>query len=286
MATFMGRVLTIEIRTLNSKQADLNVRVPSLYREKEFELRDALSAELYRGKIDLIITRDLAPGEGTTALNETLVQNYYHLLKKMEAGMSEPTGQTTTDYLNLILKMPDALKSAADELDPAEYAVLRQAFDTCMQHVMAFRAQEGGKLEIVLRDSVQRIQTLLKAVEPFEGERMERIRQRITTNLSDDSNEGSTLAFDKDRFEQELIYYLEKLDISEEKVRLSAHCEYFLQTMKDEQFKGKKLSFIAQEMGREINTLGSKAQHSEMQRLVVEMKDELEKIKEQVLNVL
>jgi len=233
---YNGRGLTIEIRTLNSKQGDVNVRMPSIYREKEIALRDLISSELQRGKIDLSIQRDLADEEMTSEINEALVTHYYEMIKRI-----------------------------------------------CIDHVKAFRKQEGAKLELVLRAGAERIASLLEDVAPFEQARIDKIRGRITNSLGDDADASS---FDKDRFEQELIYYLEKLDITEEKVRLKAHCEYFLKTLDTEEVKGKKLSFIAQEMGREINTLGSKAQHSEMQRVVVDMKDELEKIKEQVLNVL
>lgn len=283
-SSYKGRVLTVEIRTLNSKQTDLSVRMPSLYREKEFEIRDTLSQHLHRGKIDLTVQRDLAPGESTSVLNESLVSSYYEQLKQLEANLNEPVAQTGAEYLSLIMKMPDTLKPATEDLDEGEYAVLKTVLEACTEKVNAFRAQEGEKLEAVLKQSAENILAALKDVEPLETERMERIKGRISGNLGDDQSESPS--FDQDRFEQELIYYLEKLDISEEKVRLQAHCDYFIKTLEEERFKGKKLSFISQEMGREINTLGSKAQHSEIQRIVVGMKDDLEKIKEQVLNVL
>lgn len=284
-ATYKGRALTIEIRTLNSKQTDISVRTPSLYREKEFEIRDLLSNKLVRGKIDFTVQRDLSASEATSALNEEVVAAYYHLLKRLEHVMDEPPGKSATDYMSLILKMPDALKQTNDDtLDEEEYAMLHGAIEECLAMVNAFRQQEGVKLEVVLRESTEKILELLKQVQPLEGERMERIKSRIMSGMGEDMSEN--LSFDTDRFEQELIYYLEKLDISEEKVRLQAHCDYFLKTLNEDHLKGKKLSFIAQEMGREINTLGSKAQHSDIQRIVVNMKDELERIKEQVLNVL
>lgn len=284
-ATYKGRALTIEIRTLNSKQTDISVRTPSLYREKEFEIRDLLSNKLVRGKIDFTVQRDLSASEATSALNEEVVAAYYHLLKRLEHVMDEPPGKSATDYMSLILKMPDALKQTNDDtLDEEEYAMLHGAIEECLAMVNAFRQQEGVKLEVVLRESTEKILELLKQVQPLEGERMERIKGRIMSGMGEDMSEN--LSFDTDRFEQELIYYLEKLDISEEKVRLQAHCDYFLKTLNEDHLKGKKLSFIAQEMGREINTLGSKAQHSDIQRIVVNMKDELERIKEQVLNVL
>ena len=280
----MGRALTIEIRSLNSKQGDINVRMPSVYREKEIEMRELIASKLERGKIDLSIQRDLAEGEASNELNEALVASYYKLFKKLEENLDEAPGSSSVDYLSLILKMPDVLKPSAELLEEDEYQILYASLIECIEKVQAFRKQEGLKLEAVLKQGVENIHAMLRAVEPLEQERLDRIKSRITGNLGEDG--GDMPEFDRDRFEQELIYYLEKLDITEEKVRLNAHCEYFLTTLMDEEIKGKKLSFIAQEMGREINTLGSKAQHSAIQRLVVGMKDELEKIKEQVLNVL
>lgn len=282
VATYQGRIITVEIRTLNSKQGDLNVRMPSIYREREMELRNTVAEQVGRGKVDLSIQRDLADGEGSNQINQAMVNNYYEQLQGLASGMKEQKPDNALAYLDLILQLPDALKPVSEELEEGEYNALTQALDECISAVNRFRAQEGEKLEAVLRDGTQAILDLLSDVEPFEKERIERIRKRILQNL-DDADGVST---DKDRFEQELIYYLEKLDVSEEKVRLNAHCEYFINTLQEEGAKGKKLSFISQEMGREINTLGSKAQHSEIQRIVVRMKDELEKIKEQVLNVL
>jgi uncharacterized protein (TIGR00255 family) len=282
VATYQGRIITVEIRTLNSKQGDLNVRMPSIYREREMELRNTVAEQVGRGKVDLSIQRDLADGEGSNQINQAMVNNYYEQLQGLANGMKEQKPDDALAYLDLILQLPDALKPVSEELEDGEYTALTQALDECITAVNRFRAQEGEKLEAVLRDGTQAILDLMSDVEPFEKERIERIRKRILQNL-DDADGVST---DKDRFEQELIYYLEKLDVSEEKVRLKAHCEYFINTLQEEGAKGKKLSFISQEMGREINTLGSKAQHSEIQRIVVRMKDELEKIKEQVLNVL
>lgn len=283
-SSFKGRLLTVEIRTLNSKLVDLNLRMPSIYREKEFEIRDVLSNALQRGKIDLNIQRDLAPGESSTVLNEELVNGYFSLIQKMEKAIGKKPSEKGTDYLSLIMKMPEVLKPASDELEDEEYAALQDVIATCISKCLAFREQEGEKLAEVLTQGAKNILQGLKEIEPLEQERIDRIKGRISSNLNDDGVEN--LNFDKDRFEQELIYYLEKLDITEEKVRLTAHCDFFIKTINEETFKGKKLSFIGQEMGREINTLGSKAQHSDIQRIVVGMKDELEKIKEQVLNIL
>lgn len=282
VATYSGRILTVEIRTLNSKQGDLNIRMPSIYREKEMELRDIIFNMVGRGKVDLTIQRDLSEGEGINQINKGLVRQYYAQIKDLANDMEESSPDDALAYLDLILKLPDALKPMGDELEAGEFDALMDAVQNCIASVNDFRAAEGKKLELVLLESNSIIGNLLSAIEPFEKERLERIRQRITQSLEE--NEG--LNIDKDRFEQELIYYMEKLDVSEEKVRLKAHCEYFVKTMGEDGSKGKKLSFIAQEMGREINTLGSKAQHAEIQRIVVNMKDELEKIKEQVLNVL
>ncbi|MDP4662732.1 MAG: YicC family protein [Salibacteraceae bacterium] len=281
--SYKGRVLTIEIRSLNSKQTDLNVRMPAIYREKEFELRDLLSNKLHRGKIDLSIQRDLAPGEASTNLNDKLVKTYYDRIKKIEAELEEPGADTATEYIALITKLPDTLKPVSEDLDEDEYVALVSGLEKSLEMADGFRAQEGAKLEVVLRASTESIASLLKSIEPLEVERLAKIRAKLQAGIDEIKD---LQKFDSDRYEQELIYYLEKLDITEEKVRLQAHCDYFLKTLAEEHLKGKKLSFIAQEMGREINTLGSKSQNSDMQRVVVEMKDELEKIKEQVLNVL
>lgn len=282
-ASFRGRVFTIEIRSLNSKQTDLNVRMPAIYREKEFEIRDMLSNQLYRGKIDLSIQRDLAPGEASSTLNDQLIKTYYDRIKKVEANFEEPGADSATEYVSLITKLPDVLKPVSEDLEEEEFDVLRHGLEHCITLVNGFRAQEGTKLEDVLRVSTENILSMLKSIEPLEEERLAKIKAKMQAGIDEWKDSQK---FDQDRYEQELIYYLEKLDITEEKVRLQAHCDYFLETLKGELFKGKKLSFIAQEMGREINTLGSKSQNSDMQRVVVEMKDELEKIKEQVLNVL
>lgn len=280
--THEGRIITVELRTLNSKQADINLRMPSLYREMEFELRDLLSAGLNRGKIDVSVQRDLAPGEAANTINEPLVRRYSKMLKKTESDL----GLVNSDegHLGIVMNMPDVFTTETSELKEAEKAVLKEAIKKCITQCQQFREQEGAKLHSVLADGVKIILEKLLEVEPHERDRIERIRGRINGNLTEGLSDGANV--DKDRFEQELIYYLEKIDISEEKVRLKAHCDFFLKTLTDGEVKGKKLGFISQEMGREINTLGSKAQHTEIQKLVVGMKDELEKIKEQVLNVL
>ncbi len=281
---YNGRHIAIEIRSLNSKQADLNVRVPSIYRSKEMEMRSMLTSELHRGKIDLNIQRNLAEGESSNQLNEALVKSYHETLKTASNyidGRGEPS---SAEYLNLILKMPDVLTPINEELEDGEYAAIKNGLIDCIKNVKAFRSEEGKTLEDVVKASTQDISSKLVSVEPFENERIERIKSRINASLTEDGADSKSI--DEDRLEQEMIYYLEKLDISEEKVRLKAHCEHFLKTLTEDDSKGKKLGFISQEMGREINTLGSKAQHSDIQHIVVGMKDELEKIKEQVLNIL
>lgn len=278
-----GRIITIEIKTLNSKQSDVNVRMPQVYRELELELRDRVTNVLQRGKIDINIQRDFSEDDAEGQINIALVKAYYNSLKSIEKELAEKPGERATDYLSLILKMPDVLKPVNESLEDAERELVRKGLEECLRNVQEFRAQEGAKLQAVLQAGNAEIETALEKVAPFETARLDRVRQRIRAGFGEDADFA---VVDKDRFEQELVYYLEKLDITEEKVRLKAHCEYFMQTLLNEDFKGKKLGFIAQEMGREINTLGSKAQHSEMQRIVVSMKDELEKIKEQLLNVL
>jgi uncharacterized protein (TIGR00255 family) len=280
--TLKGRNITVELRTLNSKQADINLRMPSIYREIEFELRDMLSAGLNRGKIDLSIQRELAPGESQSSINQALAKQYSVQLKKTETEL----GLISSDeaHLRIIMSMPDVFTTEPDTLTEEEKLLLKSLVQSCVERCMAFRKQEGEKLADVLKQGVESILDKLKQVEPFEKGRIERIKNRINGNLTEGLSDHGSI--DKDRFEQELIYYLEKIDITEEKVRLKAHCDFFLKTLAEEEVKGKKLSFISQEMGREINTLGSKAQHTDIQKLVVGMKDELEKIKEQVLNVL
>lgn len=281
--TCKGRIITVEIRALNSKQFDLNLRLPAAYREMEFEVRDLLSATLNRGKVDVSIQRDLAPGEVGSTVNAEMATAYYRWLKDFEKTMDEPAGAHSSDYLQLILRMPDVLKPVTEAFDEDEFNAVREALKVCIDNTIGYRSQEGEKTAKVLEASVRSIMAGLESVGSLESERVARIRSRVEGGLAE---LGDAVSIDKDRLEQEMIYYIERLDISEEKMRLQAHCDYFLKTLREEHFKGKKLNFISQEMGREINTLGSKAQHSEIQRLVVEMKDELEQIKEQILNVL
>jgi len=272
--------LTIEIRSLNSKQMDSNTRLPSLYKEKEIEIRQLLAAGLERGKVECSFHYELSANAASGIINEEVVKNYYEQLSKIAAEL----GLTSSmDLLNTVMRMPDTLRTEKAELDEKEWLMVKEALLKALDQVRAFRKQEGQSMDKDLRGRVQAISEKLEQLNVYEASRMENIRERIGNNLTEYLKRDS---LDENRFEQELIYYLEKLDISEEKVRLANHCRYFLETMEEDAPAGKKLGFISQEMGREINTLGAKANHTDIQKLVVEMKDELERIKEQILNVL
>jgi len=272
--------LVIEIRALNSKQMDANTRLPLLYREKELEIRQLIAAELERGKVECTMMMELNGEEGSAVINEPLVKEYYEQLYRISGELGL---KPSLELLNMVMRMPDAVRSEKAELDDQEWATVRSALREALKQVNQFRADEGKALEKDLKERLESIASRLTQLDPFENERIKLVRERIGNNLKAYASKEEV---DQNRFEQELIYYLEKLDISEEKVRLAKHCSYFLETMEEQRAVGKKLGFISQEMGREINTLGSKANHTEIQKLVVEMKDELERIKEQVLNVL
>jgi len=272
--------LTIEIRSLNSKQMDTNTRLPSLYKEKELEIRQMITAGLERGKVECSFHYELSENTASGTINNQVVKSYYEQLYKIAGELGLPT---STELLATVMRMPDTLRIEKAEIKDEEWLLVRDALLRALDHVREFRNQEGLSLHKDMRQRVQAISEKLTQVSKYEAARMEQIRERIGNNLEEFLKKDSV---DENRFEQELIYYIEKIDISEEKVRLANHCNYFLETMEDEAPAGKKLGFISQEMGREINTLGSKANHTEIQRLVVEMKDELERIKEQVLNVL
>jgi len=272
--------LTIEIRSLNSKQLDTNTRLPSLYKEKELDIRQAIARSLQRGKVECTFYYDLTEDAPSGTINETLVKDYYSQLQSIAGDLGL---KASMDLFTAVLRMPDTIRTDRAQLEEQEWSVVKEGLQNAMHQVNGFRHQEGEALGRDLKERVEVISSKLKEVGALEGERIARIRDRIGNNLSEFLRNGET---DENQFEQEIIYYLEKLDISEEKVRLANHCQYFLETMGSTDPVGKKLGFISQEMGREINTLGSKANHAEIQRLVVEMKDELERIKEQVLNVL
>lgn len=281
VAELTGKKITVEVKSLNSKQADIAMRVPSSLRGIELEMRNRVAATLLRGKIDVTVSVETQAGEAQQTLNIPALRQYAARIAQMrdELGLPEPN-----DWYTLLLRFPDSMKSESPaEADDSENEAALQALDMALKALMNYRRTEGEKLESFFALRVERIAALLAEVPRHEGERIERIRLRMEEGLANLNG----IEFDRTRLEQELFFFIEKLDINEEKQRLAQHLEYFMQTMAAEaDAEGKKLGFIAQEMGREINTLGSKSNHSEMQRLVVRMKDELEQIKEQVLNVL
>lgn len=271
-----GKKITIEIKSLNSKQADINLRLPSFYRSKEGEIRQLISETLGRGKIDCYLNLEITGMESAPQINTDLAEAYLSQLK----ALAEKTG-TSGDALGALMRMPDLMQSQHDEVSAEEWQALKAGLEECLEKLMVFRADEGARLKEDLRLRLDNIEAYLQKVEPLEEERRQRVKDKLQRSL-----EQLKAEIDQDRFEQELIYYLEKYDITEEKVRLQAHLDYFRELMEAGNMAGKKLGFVSQEIGREINTLGSKANHAEMQRLVVNMKDELEKIKEQSLNIL
>lgn len=275
-----NKKIVVEIKSLNSKQADISTRIAGLYREKDIEIRNELSQRLERGKIDFLLYIDNADKETVTQINQAIVCAYYNQIADLskELGIKEPE-----NWFDVLLRLPDVLKSEMQELDEAEWLEIKKSIHQAIDLLKEYRIQEGKSLENVFRSKISNIASLLDQIAPFESERIEKIKQRLDENLQTISDK---IDYDKNRLEQELIFYIEKLDVNEEKVRLRNHLDYFIETMDKEKSPGKKLGFITQEIGREINTLGSKSNHSEMQKIVVHMKDELEQIKEQVLNVL
>ena len=272
--------ITIEIRTLNSKQLDLNSRIPSVYKEKELEMRSLISKGLDRGKIDLSFWIEDTGAETNYTFNNELIKNYYVELKKITQVLNI---KEATDLLSITMRLPDVLKNEREELDEEEWAKIKQCLMEVIEKVNEYRIAEGKVLEADFDKRVKLISELQSQLSPHEKERIERLRSRLNNELNKQFDNDD---IDKNRLEQELLYYLEKFDITEEKVRLANHCSYFSETIACDASGGKKLGFIAQEMGREINTIGSKANHSEIQKIVVQMKDELEKIKEQLMNIL
>jgi uncharacterized protein (TIGR00255 family) len=272
--------ITLEIKSLNSKQLDINTRVPSMYREKDLEIRRLISEMLTRGKVDFAIYLDNLGTESSSKINSAIIKDYFQQLKSVykELGI-----EVNESIMHSIMRLPETVKMVYDELDENEWLVVRENLIKTLDELNRFRDQEGLALKADIDANIANILDLLVQAEPFETQRMENVKTKIMESLDSLQLNGSV---DKNRFEQELIYYMEKLDINEEKVRLANHCSYFTQTMNEDEPSGRKLGFIAQEIGREINTLGSKANESNLQRIVVQMKDNLEKIKEQVLNVL
>lgn len=279
-----GRTVNIEIRTLNSKQLDVNTRIPSLYRDKESEIRAEINKVLERGKIDFIITVDSDADTNDFAINRPLAKKYYDEIRLLADELGETTGE---NIISDILKMPDVLKAGHEAPDETEWAMIKTGVIEALALTDAFRSAEGELLGKDMTERIQLILDLLLTIEPLESMRIGNLRDRFQRN-QDEFLEKTTKVdkFDENRFEQEIFWYLEKLDITEEKLRLRKHCDYFINTLNSSESNGRKLGFITQEIGREINTLGSKAYNAEIQMIVVQMKDELEKIKEQVSNVL
>lgn len=283
-ATPGGRTVNIEIRTLNSKQLDVNTRIPMIYRDKESEIRAEINRVLERGKIDFMITLDSDSDANDFAINLPLARKYYSEIKHLADELGETTGD---DIISNILKMPDVLKAGREAPDETEWALVKTAIVDALSQTDDFRTTEG---ELLGKDMITRIQLILDLLlkaEPMESARINNLRERFQRN-QDEFLEKTTKVdkFDENRFEQEIFWYLEKLDVTEEKLRLRKHCDFFIDTLRSNESNGRKLGFITQEIGREINTLGSKAYDAGIQMIVVQMKDELEKIKEQVSNVL
>jgi len=272
--------ITVEIKSLNSKQLDINTKLPWLYKEKELEIRNLLSQKLERGKIDFSIGFDNHEEEYIPEINRSIFKNYYNQLKEISGEM----GISFDDHvISTIMRLPETLRTEKPELNEEEWNIVREGISQAISMLDLYRMEEGNALESDLKNSLSRILNSLKNIESFEEGRIEKIREKLISLLNDNVNSEN---IDRNRFEQELIFFLEKYDFNEEKVRLRKHCEYFAETLSSASPNGKILGFIAQEIGREINTIGSKANDASIQKLVVMMKDDLEKIKEQTLNVL
>jgi len=278
---------TIEVRSLNSKQIDANVKMSSIYRDKEIGLRKLLSEKLQRGKIELSIWRESSDSNIKYTLNTDLIKEYHQQILELRKELGTNSSAFTmksfeADIIPTLLKMPEAMIKGEDKADENEWEEIAKGIDIAIGNILQFRLDEGEKLEADITARINKLSTLLIEISPFAKARIEKVKKSLADKLA----EIDTKNIDENRFEQELIYYLEKQDITEEQVRLDAHLSYFIKTMKTDAPNGKKLGFIGQEIGREINTIGSKSSDAEMQKIVVEMKDELEKIKEQLLNIL
>jgi len=278
---FGSKKIIVEVRSLNSKQFDLNLRLPSTYRELEMEIRLKVAKELERGKVDMTVSVEENDELKVMPINDSIFMAYYRQLS--DIARKYGIGFNSAEIVPAILLLPEVIKALREEIDPEEFGAVLQACSNALEALVQFRKQEGAILEKDLLSRVNLILDYLKRIEPFENQRINDVRKRISESLR---QIDADIAVDDNRFEQEVIYYLEKLDITEEKVRLKQHCNYFTETVNQPDSVGRKLGFIAQEMGREINTLGSKANNADIQKLVVMMKDELEKIKEQTLNIL
>lgn len=278
--TYGEKTLTVEVRALNAKVTDVKLRFPGDYKEKEIELRKIVSDHAERGKIDVLLEVQNADGAANVSLNEALFRGYHRELSRLTQELNIPNG----DMLTALLRIPNVVNSPAGEMDDEEWMVMVETMNRALDHLKTFRRQEGRVLEADLRLRLTNIMLLLKDVTPFEQERFVRMRDRIRNNMEEGIGKEN---LDPNRFEQEILFYLEKMDMSEEKSRLEQHCKYFLEQLDGKQESlGRTLNFISQEIGREVNTLGAKAYDADIQRIVVQMKDELEKIKEQLANVL
>lgn len=278
---FRNKKIIIEIKSLNSKQLDLNLRIPNLYKEKEMEIRGLVKERLDRGKVDMVIYFDNAESEKDVVINRSVVAQYFNQMLEISEQLGVDTDKSA--LLQTVMRFPDTLQVKAEELDEEEWDALHAGVEKALEEMNSFRIQEGAALIKDITHRIELIQELSAQVPAFEKRRIEVIRQKLQEKINEWTDVKN---IDQNRLEQEIIYYLEKLDITEEKVRLANHCKYFLETIEKEEAPGRKIGFIAQEIGREINTMGSKANDHDIQKLVVKMKDELEKIKEQSLNVL
>ena len=278
---FRNKKIIIEIKSLNSKQLDLNLRIPNLYKEKEMEIRGLVKERLDRGKVDMVIYFDNAESEKDVVINRSVVTQYFNQMLEISEQLGVDTDKSA--LLQTVMRFPDTLQVKAEELDEEEWTVLHVGVENALEEMNRFRLQEGAALIKDITHRIALIQELSAQVPAFEKRRVEVIRQKLQEKINEWTDVKN---IDQNRLEQEIIYYLEKLDITEEKVRLANHCKYFLETVEKEEAPGRKIGFIEQEIGREINTMGSKANDHDIQKLVVKMKDELEKIKEQSLNVL
>jgi len=273
--------LSVEVKSLNGKSSDVRLKIPAYFREKELVIRQMISKSLIRGKIDAIVSISSESGDDEYGLNKDLFKKYYNELSSLKSELNIPEA----DVMSSILRIPNVIQAQENDLDEEEWDLTSKLIEEAISNLQNFRKTEGASLEKDLRHRVNSIASLLEKIEPFEKERMVVIKDRIRKNINEFFNNNANS--DENRFEQEIFYYLEKLDINEEKIRLAQHCKYFIEQLDQEGIsKGRKLNFISQEIGREINTIGSKAQFSAIQQIVVQMKDDLEKIKEQLLNTL
>jgi uncharacterized protein (TIGR00255 family) len=275
---FKNKKISVEIKSLNGKQFDINQRIPLIYRDKEVEIRSKLLQAIERGKVDFTITVDSSDKCSSSVINRNAIESYFEEIKETARilQINEPS-----DWFSVLMRLPETIKTESNELDEEEWAAICQTIDEALKTFVQFRIQEGEMLEKVFVEKIQSIGLLSKEIEKYETERIEKIKIRIQ-----ESFHKMEIAYDENRFEQEMIYYIDRLDINEEKMRLANHLDYFSETMANEKSQGRKLGFILQEIGREVNTLGSKSNHAMMQKIVVQMKDELEQVKEQILNVL